>query len=161
MNMKRIIALVLIGLVVSWAVLASAQEKKANNMQFVVEKIRADKKLLIAENMQLTETEAKAFWPIYHQYKDELFLISARTIALVAEYAENYAKMTEDTARNLIDEYMAIESLGQALRQTFLPRLRQALPDVKVFRYYQLENKINVALMYEFAANIPLIKNAE
>ncbi len=37
-------------------------------MQILREKIRADKKLLVAENMQLTEAEAKAFWPVYDQY---------------------------------------------------------------------------------------------
>ena len=41
---------------------AISQEKPSENMQIVVEKIRADKKLLVAENMQLTETEAKGFY---------------------------------------------------------------------------------------------------
>jgi hypothetical protein len=51
--------------------------------------------------------------------------------------------------------------LGLKLRQTYLPRFRKVLPEVKVVRYYQIENKINAALMYEVAAKIPLIKNAE
>ena len=33
--------------------LASAQDKSADNIQILVEKLRADKKLLVAENMQL------------------------------------------------------------------------------------------------------------
>jgi len=44
---------------------ALAEEKPADNMQLVQEKIKADKKLFVAENMQLTEKEAKAFWPVY------------------------------------------------------------------------------------------------
>ena len=38
---------------------ALAQDKPADNMEIVKEKIRTDKKLLIATNMQLTESEAK------------------------------------------------------------------------------------------------------
>jgi hypothetical protein len=34
------------------------------------------------------------------------------------------------------------------------------LPEVKVVRYYQIENKINAALNYELATNIPLMKAA-
>jgi hypothetical protein len=32
------------------------------------------------------------------------------------------------------------------------------LPEVKVVRYYQIENKIQAALVYELAAKIPLLK---
>ena len=44
------------------------------------------------------------------------------------------------------------------LRQVYLPDFRKVLPDVKVVRFYQIENKINAALMYQLAADIPLIK---
>jgi hypothetical protein len=44
---------------------ALAQNNPADNMQILVEKMKADKKLLVAENMQLTEAEAKGFWPVY------------------------------------------------------------------------------------------------
>jgi len=161
MNVKNKATLIFIGLVVGWAFWAPAQEKPADNMKIVVEKIRADKKLFIAENMQLTESEAQAFWPLYEEYQDELFLLRARTMKLINDYAEAYKKMTNDTARNLLDEVMAIETLGLKLRETFFPKFRTALPDVKVLRYYQIENKIDAALMYEIAANIPLIQHAE
>jgi hypothetical protein len=111
--------------------------------------------------MQLTEAEAKAFWPVYERYQDELFLLRARTRTLINGYAEAYEEMTNDTAKNLLDEYMTIEALGLKVRQTYLPKFRKVVPDVKVVRYYQIENKINAALIYELAAKIPLIKSAK
>ena len=159
MNVKSKVTLVLMGLVMVWPFLASGQDKPANNMQLVVEKIRADKKLFIAENMQFTETEANAFWSVYEQYQDELFLLRARTMKLINDYAEVYEKMTNDIAKTLLDELMTIESLGPKLRQTYLPKFRDVLPDVKVVRYFQIENKINAVLTYELAAKIPLIKH--
>jgi len=161
MNVKGKVTPVLMALVMVWPFLVSAQESPADNMQFVVEKIRADKKLFIAENMQLTEAEAKGFWPVYERYQDELFLLRARTMKLINDYAKAYKEMTNDTAKNLLDEYMTIESLGLKLRQTYLPKFRSVLPDVKVVRYHQIENKINAALIYELAAKIPLIKSGK
>jgi hypothetical protein len=140
---------------------AMSQEKPADNMQIVLEKIRADKKLLVAESMQLTEAEAKAFWPVYEGYQDELFLLRVRTAKLIKDYADASEKMSNDTARKLLDELMIIEALGPKLRQTYLPKFRKVLPETKVVRYYQIENKINAALMYELAANIPLMKAAQ
>ncbi len=37
-------------------------------MQILRDKIKADKKLLVAMNMELTGSEAKGFWPIYEEY---------------------------------------------------------------------------------------------
>ena len=159
MNVKSKVTLVLVGLVmvVVCVFTVAAQEKPSDNMQIVLEKIRADKKLLVAENMQLTEAEAKAFWPVYDQYQDELFLLRSRTAKLIKDYAEA-EKMTNDVAKKLLDELMIIEALGPKLRQTYLPKFRTVLPEVKVVRYYQIENKIQAALIYELAANIPLMK---
>jgi DNA-directed RNA polymerase subunit F len=153
--------LAILGMVMAMVVPGISQEKPADNMQVVLEKIRADKKLLVAENMQLTEAEAKAFWPVYDQYQNELFLLRTRTAKLIKDYAEAYDKMTNDTAKKLLDELVSIEALGPKLRQTYLPKFRKVLPETKVVRYYQIENKINAALMYELAANIPLMKTAQ
>ena len=137
---------------------AFAQDKPADNMQFVLDKISADKKLFIAANMQLTETEAKAFWPLYDQYQNELFLLRSRTIIMINDYAAAYENMDDATAQKLLNEYMELEGLRLKLRQTYVPKFRDILSNIKVLRYIQIENKINAALTYEFAATIPLIK---
>ena len=75
---RAIMILVMLGVVLAMVVPGVSQEKPADNMQFVLEKVRADMKLFVAENMQLKEAEAKAFWPVYERYQDELFLLRAR-----------------------------------------------------------------------------------
>jgi hypothetical protein len=159
MKEKHTIILTMIAIVVMFeAGLAFSQDKPSDNMQIVIEKIRADKKLLVAENMQLTDAEAKAFWPVYKQYQDELFLLRTRTVKLIKDYGDAYEAMNNTTAKKLLDEYMTIEALGPKLRKAYLPKFRKALSEVKVLRYYQIENKIQAALVYELAANIPLVK---
>ena len=159
MKRKHTIILATIAMVILFgAGFAFSQEKASDNMQIVIEKVRADKKLLVAENMQLTEPEAKAFWPVYKAYQDELFLLRSRAATLIKSYSDSYEAMTNDRAKKLMDEYMTIESLGSKLRQSYVPKFRKVLPEVKVVRYYQIENKIQAALMYELASQIPLIK---
>jgi hypothetical protein len=79
-------------------------------------------------------------------------------VKLIKDYADAYETMNNNTAKKLLNEYMSIESLGPKLRQAYLPKFRKALPEVKVARYFQIENKIQAALFYELAANIPLMK---
>lgn len=137
---------------------ASAQQETVDTMQIVLEKMRADKKLLIAENMQLTEGEAKSFWPVYERYQDELFLLRTRTLKMLKDYEEAYAAMTNEKARKLLDEFVTLESLRLKLYHAYLQKFRKTLPEIKVVRYYQLENKIQAAVMYELARSIPLVK---
>jgi hypothetical protein len=159
MRRKHTIILATIAMVILFGGgLAFSQEKASDNMQIVIEKVRADKKLLVAENMQLTEPEAKAFWPVYKAYQDELFLLRTRAANLIKSYSDSYGAMTNERAKKLMDEYMTIESSGSKLRQSYVPKFRKVLPEVKVVRYYQIENKIQAALMYELASQIPLIK---
>src|SRR6266508_3223975 len=69
------------------ASLGHAQDKPADNMQILRDKVRADKKLLVATNMELTESEATGFWPIYEQYQKDLQRINRRLANLVESYA--------------------------------------------------------------------------
>ena len=158
---KALMVVGILGAFMATGVPVFAQEKPADTMELVLEKIRADKKLLVAENLQLTEGEAKSFWPIYGRYQDELFLLRGRTAKLITDYAAAYDQMSNDTAKKLLDEYMTIEALGVKLRQAYLPKFRGVLPEVKVVRYYQIENKIHAALAYEIGAKIPLAKAAK
>jgi hypothetical protein len=135
-----------------------AQDTPADTMQIVREKIKADKKLLVAENMQLTESEAKAFWPVYESYQQDLGKINERLGKVINDYVANYKSMTDEAADKLVTEANAIEVDRTKLTQSYLPKLKKALSGKKVARYWQLENKIRAVLNYELAANIPLIR---
>jgi hypothetical protein len=143
-------------LLAALAVVQLSQDTPADNMQLVRDKIKADKKLLVADNMKLTETEAKSFWPVYDSYQKDLGALVTRTVKLIQDYASSYTTMTNEIAGKLVDESMAIESDRNKLRQTYLPKFRQTLPEIKVARYYQIENKIQAAVNYDLAAGIPL-----
>ena len=158
-NIKTILALAVAAAITIFIALpAVSQDKPADNMQILLEKIRADKKLLVAANMELTDAEAKAFWPVYENYQNELFLLRLRTARFIKEYSEAYKDMKNEKAKALLDEAMTIESLGLKLRQAYLPKFRNVLPEKKAARYYQIENKIQAALNYELAKEIPLVQ---
>ena len=140
------------------AVPALAQDKPADTMQIVREKLQADKKLLVATNMGLTEKEAQAFWPVYDSFQKDLGLLNGRMLVLIQDFAKTYQAMSDDAAKKLVGEYLAIERDRVKLKQAYLPKLRQALPEKKVARYLQIENKIEAVIRYELADQIPLVK---
>jgi len=135
----------------------AAAAAPADNMALVREKLRADKKLLVAENMRLTEAEAAAFWPVYDAFQADLAKLSNNAVSLVTFYANNYRTMSDTAATRMLDQFLALERDRAALLQSYRPKFGAVLPPVKVARYYQIENKIRAVLNYELAKSIPLM----
>ena len=142
------------------AVPAFAQDKPADtNMQILLEKVKADKKLVVAANMDLTELEGKAFWPIYEAYQKDLQAINDRLGKTILAYADAYNKnsLSNGQAKTLTDEVLAIDQDELTLRKTYAVRLGRVIPATKAARYLQIENKIRAAIRYDLAAGIPLV----
>jgi hypothetical protein len=143
------------------AVLAlPAGAQTATDMQILAQKIKADKKLVVAANMQLTEAEAKGFWPVYDAYQADLQKINQNLLGTIKRYADAYNKgaISDEAAKKLIGEAIAIEDSEVKLKRSYVPKLEKVIPGVKVARYIQIENKIRAVVRYELAAQIPLVQ---
>jgi hypothetical protein len=138
---------------------AASNAPTASDMEILRDKIYADKKLLVAENMELTEAEAKKFWPVYEAYQEDLHKINERMAKLINEYALAYSKgaILDKTAKDLIDQAIEVELDEAKLRKSYVPKLSKVLPGVKVARYLQIENKLRAIVRYELASAIPLV----
>ena len=157
---KRIIGLMVVILLCFLPALSVAQDKPADNMQILRDKIKADKKLVVASNMELTESEAKDFWPIYDQYQKDLQKINQRIANVLEGYAADFRgkSLTDEKAKKLIKEAVAIEQAEANLKSTYAPKLSKVLPVKKVARYLQIENKIRAVVKYDLAQGVPLVQ---
>ena len=163
MNMLKILLLVV---ATAFALPATAQTKGAApaaskggmSMEILRDKIKADKKLVVSQNLQVTDAEGKAFWPIYDAYQKDLQQINDRTVKTIMAYADAYNKgaVPNETAKKLLEESFAIEEAELKLKRSYLPKLEKALPGMKLARYMQIENKIRALVKLELAANITL-----
>jgi hypothetical protein len=139
---------------------AATADSVSMNMQILRDKVRADKKLEVAQNMQLTDSEATAFWPIYEAYQTDLGKINERMKKVILEYAAAYngGPVTNETAKKLLEESLATQEADVQLVRSYVPKLEKALPEMKVARYIQIETKIRALVRYELASQIPLVQ---
>lgn len=142
--------------------LAIAQEKTAadTNMEILAEKLEADKKLVVAANLVLTDAESEAFWPIYDAYQKDLLAIHERTVKVIMAYADGYNAdtITDEGAMKLLKESLTINADEIKMKKDYIGKLSKVLPGKKVVRYIQIENKIGAIVNYELAAEIPLME---
>jgi Spy/CpxP family protein refolding chaperone len=149
-----------LAMVAGLAAVAMAQTAATTNMEILRQKIKADKKLVVAQNLQLTDAEGATFWPVYDAYQKDLQQINQRLTAVVLAYADAYNKgpVANDVAKKLLDEALAVNAAEAKLTSTYAPKIVATLPATKAARYIQIENKIRAVIHYEMAAGIPLVE---
>src|SRR5262245_64547306 len=137
---------------------AQPQEPSTHLSTAEVERVRTEKKAWIALNMELTPTEAEAFWPLYESFQKDVQDINRRLFALVEVYAEHYRNntLTDEGARKLMEEALAVDERELKLRRAYSAKLAKVIPARKALRYLQLESRIHTQIRYELAANLPL-----
>ena len=137
---------------------AGAQDKPVDSLEALRERARMDKKAVVASVVELTESEARVFWPVYNAYQSDMIGHYDRVLGFLDSYAKAYDTMTDETATKLLTQLMALERDHVALLSSYLPRFRKVLPAKKVARLYQIENKLRAIVNYELAREIPSVK---
>ena len=124
------------------------------------EKLKADKKLIVAKYMELTESEAKKFWPVYEEYQKDLQKLNERLRSLLQSYATEYQSnsLSDDKAKKLLDEWIALDKDEASHRKTYAAKVLKVLPAKKAARYLQIENEARVLVKYDLAKTVPLVE---
>jgi hypothetical protein len=135
-------------------------DKPASNLAIIHEKLKADKKLIVSKYMELTESEAQKFWPVYDAYQKDLQEANERLKKLLESYASDYRNnsLTDEKATKLLDDWIAMERDEGKRRSAFAPKVLQVLPAKKAARYLQIENEYRILLRYDLAATVPLVQ---
>jgi hypothetical protein len=106
--------------------------------RFDDDEIKADKKLIVAQNLKLTDAEGTAFWPVYDAYQKDLQQINQRIGAVVLAYANAYNKgpVANDVAKKLLDEALDVDEAEAKLKGSYAPKIRATLPATKAARTF-------------------------
>lgn len=130
------------------------------NLPVLLETIRANRKALIAVNLNLTGEEAAKFWPVYDRYQQEISAIGDRIAAIIEDYTGHFRDLSNDKALQLMEDYLAAEADRLKVRRDYLGEFAKVLPGRTVARFYQIENKMDAVLRYDLAATIPVVDEA-
>jgi hypothetical protein len=120
--------------------------------------LRSLKKQIVAANMDLTETEAQQFWPIYDRYTAELTVITDRKYALLKEYAANYESITGDQAETYVKGRAEVEDSITKLRLKYFQVFRKVLSGQSTARFFQIDWRLGLIMDLQLMSQIPLIE---
>jgi len=144
----------------SGVLIAPVQPASAQSDQDLIEVARsvvtADRKAVVVAALELTDSESKDFWPLYHEYRSAMDKITDDRINLVLNYAKLYPDIPEEQARKMLDAYTSLEQRQVDQRNAYLKKFAKVLPAAKALRFAQVETRLDLLIHLNLAARIPL-----
>ncbi len=115
----------------------------------------------VAENLPLSDSEEEAFWDLYVKYRAADKELDDQRVDLLGRLEESMNDLTDDEGNRLVTESLRIEKQRQALKQSYLMKFSSVLPGSKLFRYYQIETKLDALKLHYWTSTIPLASETE
>ena len=106
------------------------------------ERVRAEKVAFLTQEIDLTESEAQVFWPIYNEIQKaqrEGFEEVKKAYDAMAKGVEE--KKEGKDMETLVKAYIDAKEKNEGIETKYLNKLLKELPAEKVARYYMAEEK--------------------
>ncbi len=120
--------------------------------------LQAQAKQIITKNMQFTDSEAAAFWPLYDEYAAEVRKVNDTRFGLVKQYAKVYKTMTPGEADSMVKLLAEADQTIISMRMQYLPKFEQVLAGTKAALFMQLDRRLDSLFNVQIASQLPAIK---
>lgn len=141
-------------LVVLVYITANAQGQTEYELQHQL--AETERQAIVAASLPLLDSEAEAFWAVYLEYRAAAKEMDDKRLNLIRRYASSHEDLPSDEGNRLVTDALRVERQRQALKQRFLGKFARVLPGQRLFRYYQIETKLDAITRYDWTGQIPL-----
>lgn len=153
-NIKRI-AIFAVAAIWLLPVAAPAQQER-DMIEVLRAQINTDRQAVVALNMELSEKQSEAFWPVYKEYHQDRDGLMDKRVKLLVEFRDNQVGMTAEQAKQILDDALKLEKKINDLKRKYVSDFEKVLGPRHTLRYYQIENKLDTIINYELASVVPL-----
>ena len=127
-----------------------------DDTQVLLSQIQSDRRAIALAGLGLSDAETSKFIPIYDEYQREQKALAEKSIDVINKCAANYDSMTDDAAKTIMKDWFKVQDDRVAMTKKYAKRLEKVLPNSKVLRWVQIENKMNALTSFEAARIVPL-----
>ena len=115
------------------------------------------KKELVTAFMTIPEAQKAGFWTLYDKYEDERKAMGRERIAIIEDYAKNYATLDDKMAADLMGRKMKLTESYSKFQKKYFGSISKQIGGVQASKFFQLEDYLenNIRLMIQ--ESIPFI----
>jgi Spy/CpxP family protein refolding chaperone len=150
-------------LTIAFAIVALSLVCQAQNQEPTIDStiavvranMRASRAALITTDMNFTDKDGAAFWPIYQQYEYQRSRLDDRRAAVIKQYTQKYPNLTDAEAKAMADQMLDCEFRLAELKKKYYTKFNKALPALTVTKFFQLERRIDLMMDMQVEASLP------
>src|ERR1700758_393973 len=120
--------------------------------------VQAGKNDIVGHTMQFTDSESKAFWPVYRDYSRDQQVIGDERVQLIKDYAQHYDTMDDTKANDMVQRLLNIDVKFVNLRQKYWPKFEKALGAKRAAKFFQVDSRLSLLVNLQLASEIPLVR---
>jgi len=125
------------------------QEKKGPDNE-MWEKIKAEKISFFTDKLDLTPSEAQAFWPVYNEFEKKRFDIQKKIHEFEHMSEEKFTQLSDSDIEKLTISYIGSFEKEAELLKEYNKQFLKILPNKKVLMMYRTENEFRSHLIREY-----------
>lgn len=119
--------------------------------------MKAEKKALVAENMQLSDEKATAFWAIYDAYEVERSALSAKKGDIATMYVENFNNLDASKVDEIVNSAISNQMTDAKLMKKYYKKMKKELGEKSALRFFMIEQQIQLILKVGVWEQLPLV----
>lgn len=149
---------VLVSIAIIFSSVQLFAQSEDDYIEIVRDVLKTEKKVAIAEVMELSPTESAPFWELYNEYNFEMSKILNQRVALIKDFASSYENMTDEKADEIWTNALSYQQQLLKLKKRYYKKFKKIMPAGKAAMYFQAENKIEAMVNATLAMEIPFIE---
>lgn len=151
--MKKITLLLAFLVTTSFAFTQSDEEVDLVQSLFGMEK-----KEVVADFVQPSETQKDAFWKLYDEYETERKELGKQRLALLQLYAGEFLTMTSEQADEWTMGVIDLQKKTDELIITYYGKIKAQSDGILATQFYQIENYILTYIRMNVLQDVPFVK---
>ena len=154
---------ILVGLVAAVPVILlgsaapSRAQSTADEIELVRSVVQTGRKVVVAKNMQLTDAESEAFWPVYNEFETAIRAVNDKRVKILSELGRDFDTLSDEQAVDLLQQSFKFQQERVKVRKSFIRKFKKVLSGKRLTRFYQIDGKIDTMIDFDIARTVPLV----
>lgn len=149
--MKRLLAFVFLSICFTSSILAQNID---DSLRCAASVWSMKKKAMVLQQMQMTEAEKSAFWPVYESYSNAIDYLEMEYIRLL-NYSLKQDHLSDKKAATLCDNLLLNDLLLAKTRRQYFRKFKKALSPAQAGKFMQLDNDFRTMLRLQVQQDSP------
>jgi len=140
---------------------AQIENFETNYIELIKKDIQAESKKIVEGNLELTDEQATAFWPLYDEYDAAYDVIVDERLKIIEDYMLDYYDLDDETAADLINRSIELNQKILDTKKKYINKMLGVLPATVVGKFSQIDSRIGALIDVIRMSTIPLVRKKD